>query len=101
MNDRRALAMAALWACVVGALLYPMLRAIQYVLFPEANPATVVWSAHAGYFWRVIIVGFAAGMTAFVTFMIARRDPDHATRGLLPALTVAAAAIVAQGALLP
>jgi hypothetical protein len=101
MSDRRALAVCALWACVVGAILYPALRAIQYVLFPEANPATVVWSAHAGYLWRMIIVGFAGGMTAFVAFMIARRDPDRATRGLLPALTVAGAAIAAQAALLP
>jgi hypothetical protein len=101
MIARSALTIAALWACVVGAMLYPALRAIQYVLFPEANPATVVWSAHAGYMWRMIIVAYAAGMTAFIAFMIARRDPERATRGLLPALTVAAVAIAAQGALLP
>jgi hypothetical protein len=93
--------LAFVWASVVATFLYALLRGVQFVLYPEANPATVVWSAHSGYFWRMLIVGYAAGMTLFVAFALARRAPERAARWLLPALTVAAAAIALQAAFLP
>jgi hypothetical protein len=92
---------AFLWACIVAVAAYGLLRGVQFIVFPEANPATVVWSAHAGYFWRVWCVAYAGGAAGFVAYVLARRDPARAARGLLPALTVAAVVIAAQGALLP
>ena len=78
-----------------------MLRALQYVFFPDANPATVVWSAHAGYFWRMLIVAYAGGMTLFTVLAIARRNPERVANALLPALSVAATLLAAQALFLP
>ena len=98
---KSALAIAAIWGCTFAVGSYGALRALQYVLFPEANPATIVWSAHAGYFWRMLIVTYCGGMAAIVAFLVARSDVDRAVKGLLPALTVSAAILTAQGLLLP
>jgi hypothetical protein len=89
------------WGCVVAVGAYAALRGLQFVFFPDANPATVVWSAHAGYFWRALSVGYAGGAAAFVAFFLARRNLARVARGLLPALTIAGALIFAQGVLLP
>jgi hypothetical protein len=92
---------AFLWGCVVAVFAYGALRGVQFVLFPEANPATVVWSAHAGYFWRVWCVLYAGGAAAFVAYVLARRDAERAARALLPGLAVASAIIIVQATFLP
>ena len=85
---RSALALPLAAACTLAIVLYPLLRAIQLLLYPEANPATVVWSAHAGYFWRAWIAAFGGGMAAFVVPLL-----GPATRArLLRALPMLAAA---------
>jgi hypothetical protein len=93
--------LAFIWSCVVAAGLYGALRGIQFVFFPDPNPATIVWSAHAGYFWRAWCVAYAGGAAGFVAYILARRDAARVARALLPALTVAAAVLATQAALLP
>jgi hypothetical protein len=73
-------------------------RAIQFAFFPEPNPATLVWSAHSGFFWRCWTVAFAGGIGAFVAWLAPR---DRAARGLPAAIVVAAALVVAQSIALP
>ena len=92
-------AVAAIAGCIAAVFFYALLRGIQLALFPEANPATVIWSAHAGYFWRIWIVVYLAGMTGFLTYL--PRDPGSVARFLVPGVTVAAVAIVLQAALAP
>ena len=75
-----------------GAL-HAIVRGLQLVLFPEPNPATVIWSAHAGYFWRVSIVAYAGGMAALMTWIAAGSAPESVARGLVKALVVAAGLI--------
>jgi hypothetical protein len=95
------LALGVIAAAVTATALYALLRALQYYVFPDPNPANVVWSAHAGYFWRCISVLYAGGMAAILTFWAAGRDAARVTRVLARALPVAAALLAAQSLLWP
>ena len=95
------IAIAAAWGLVVAVLLYGAVRTIQYFVFPEPNPATVVWTAHAGYFWRIWIVSFAGGIAAFAAYLLAQRDPGRVARALVPGVAIATIVVTAQGVLLP
>ncbi len=95
MTARAALAaMAGLawrrWRCTRSC-------AASSSFFREPNPATVIWSAHAGYFWRVLIVSYAGGMAAVMTWAAASAAPDRVARLLPSAVAVAAALILLQG----
>ena len=94
-------ALAAMAGCVSAVALYAILRALQLVFFSEPNPATVIWSAHAGYFWRVLIVSYAGGMAAMMAWNAAESAPARVARFLASAVVVAAALILLQGVLLP
>jgi hypothetical protein len=94
-------ALALAWGAVVAVAMYAIVRAIQFFVYPDPNPATVVWSAHAGYFWRAWTVAYAGGIGAFAVYVFARRTPERVARALVPALTVAAILLALQTALLP
>ena len=96
-----AVATAFGWGCAVSVAAYAVVRAIQFFLYPDPNPATLVWSAHAGYFWRAWTVGYAGGIAAFVAFLIVRGRPEPAVRALGPAIAVATALLLLQVAFLP
>lgn len=87
--------------CVTAVILYALLRGLQLILFSEPNPATVIWSAHAGYFWRVLIASYAGGMAAILTWLAADRAEERVARVLPAAVLIAAALILLQGLLLP
>lgn len=101
----RALALAALWGVVSGVALYAAVRVIEHALFPTANPATVIWAPHSGYFWRLWTAMFGAGMGTLVAYAIHRAAPDArddaSVRALSVALPACAAALVVQAALVP
>jgi hypothetical protein len=94
-------AVAVAWGLVVSVGAYAITRAIQHFVFPEPDPATVVWSAHAGFFWRIWTVAYAGGVAAFVVWIVARGRRAAAIRALAPAVVVAAALLVLQSAFLP
>lgn len=100
---RVRLCLALAWSCVSSVTLYAIVRAVQARLFPEANPATVIWSAHAGYFWRIWIVTYTSGAIGFVTFWWSgtRAGSDRLARTLEKGVVVAAVAIALQGLFLP
>lgn len=98
---RTRLCLAASAACVVAVALYALLRVLQFYVFPEPNPALVIWSAHAGYFWRSWTVAYAGGMAGFWAYAAGARSADRVARVLVHALTVAAVLIVLQGTLIP
>ena len=86
---------------LVAACLYPLLRAGQVLFFPEPDPAAALYDVHAGYFWRILIAAYGAGLLAPLLFWFVRRAPERATRLLPPLVTIAAALLVAQAVLLP
>jgi hypothetical protein len=100
-NVRVRVAVGLMSACVTAVALYALLRILQFFVFPEPNPALVIWSAHAGYFWRVWTVAYLGGMAGFLAFAASVRDAARVVRALLSGLTVAAALIAVQGVFVP
>ena len=98
---RQRLVLAALSACVVAVLVYAATRAAQALFTPEPNPATIIWSAHAGYFWRAITSAYAAGAVAFAAFLHARARAEQLATWLVRGVRLAAWAIVLQAMLFP
>lgn len=94
-------AVSLAWGLVVAVAAYAVVRAVQFVLYPDPNPATLVWSAHAGFFWRVWTVSYAGGMAAFVAFLATRGHLRPSARALAPGLAVAALLLALQAAVFP
>lgn len=104
-TTRVRLGLALIAGCLTATALYGVLRVIQKLLFPEADPALVIWSEHAGFFWRAWTVSYVGGMIAFVVWLLASRSDANAERAaralerfLLP---FAVLAITLQGLLVP
>ena len=95
------LGLGAMATSVAAVALYAVARALQLALVGEANPATVIWSAHAGFFWRAWTVLYAGGMAGFVAFLAAKRDPLRVARVLVRGLMVASGLLVLQSLFLP
>jgi hypothetical protein len=94
-------ALSLAWGLVVAVGAYAVVRAIQFFVYPDPNPRAVVWSAHAGYFWRVWTVSYAGGIAAFVVFLLARRRIDAHARALVSAVAIVATLLAIQAALFP
>jgi hypothetical protein len=95
------LALAAIAACTTACSLYALLRIGQKILFREPDPALVIWSAHAGYFWRSWTAAYVGGMIGFATYVAARRDAAKAVRVLGASVVVALVLITLQGVFVP
>jgi hypothetical protein len=94
-------ALSLAWGLLIAAGVYSVMRAVQSCFISEPDPATVMWSAHAGFFWRALTAGYAGGMATFVIFIAIRGHEPAAARALVPAVAVAAAVVTLQGLLLP
>jgi hypothetical protein len=96
-----AAAVSLAWGLLIAVGAYAAVRAIQFFLYPDPNPATLVWSAHAGYFWRAWTVGYAGGMATFIAFPLVRGDLARSARALVPAVGVATALLALQALFFP
>jgi hypothetical protein len=96
---RLGLAVVAL--CTTAAGLYAIVRVAQALLFPEPDPALVIWSEHAGFFWRTWTVLYLGGMAGFFAWIASARDAGRVARVLARALPVASALLAAQAILVP
>ena len=95
------LGLALVAACTTAAALYALLRLAQALIFAEPDPALVIWSEHAGFFWRALTVGYAGGMVGFVTWLVSARHAGRVAVVLARAVPIAAALLAAQGLLVP
>lgn len=99
--ERRERAVAALACGLESAVVfYALIRIIQALISNEPNPATVMQSAHAGFFWRSWIAAYGGGFVALAVAFMARstqRIVSFVTR----TLPFAAALLAAQALLLP
>ncbi len=86
---------------VIAVIAYASVRVLERLLFPEPNPAMLIWADRSPFVWRAAIALYLGGAGAFGGYALAARSPRHAARGLLAATVVAVAATVAQGALRP
>ena len=96
---RAGLAVVAL--CTTSAALYALLRVAQSLIFPEPDPALVIWSEHAGFFWRTWIVLYLGGMAAWLTWLASARHGERVASVLARALPASAALLAAQALLVP
>ena len=94
-------ALAAVAWCTVAMGLYAIVRVAQSLIFDEPDPALVIWSEHAGFFWRTWTAIYVGGMAAFITWLLAARDAPRVASFLERALPVAAAMLAAQALLVP
>jgi hypothetical protein len=96
-----AAGVSACWGLVVAVGAYAVVRAIQFFLYPDPNPATLVWSAHAGFFWRCWTCAYAGGIAAFVAYLFTQARIERSIAALGPAVAVVAIMLALQVAILP
>jgi hypothetical protein len=93
--------LAVVGGCTAAMALYAIVRVGQALIFTEPDPALVIWSEHAGFFWRTWTVLYVGGMAALVTWMLAGRDAPRVAAVLTAALPIAACLLAAQAILVP
>ena len=81
-------------------MVYALIRTVQFFFIPEPNPALVMQSVHAGYFWRAWISAYAGGFVALAIGLLAKSE-DRIAQVALDALPWSAGLLAAQGLLLP
>lgn len=86
---------------IVAAAAYPALRLLDAALFPQANPASIVWSSQSVFAFRVAIAAHLGSLGAFGAFVLATRAPRTFARWLRAALPVVAALVALQAVLRP
>ena len=99
MNTTRPL-LAIACGCEVACAAYAIIRTFQYFFIPEPNPALVMQSVHAGYFWRAWISAYAGGFVALLVGLLAKSE-DRVARVALWALPWSAGVLVVQGLFIP
>lgn len=94
-------AVAAVNALLAMVATYALLRGYDVCFTSEANPATIVWSAHVAMFWRLGVGLYVGGFVAMVAAFAGQRDivaTVRVTAILVPAI---GALIAIQGAFFP
>lgn len=95
------LSLSLIAALVALVVTYAAARIAQASLWPEPNPALVVWSTRIAMYWRVAIGAYVGSLVAPVVFLLARRDLARVARGLSVAVLVAAALLALQTVAFP
>jgi hypothetical protein len=85
---------------VSSTALYAALRVGQN-FFPEPDPALVIWSEHAGYFWRAWIAAYVSGTAGFVTYGISARHATQVAHVLATGVLIATVLLVTQAMFVP
>ncbi|MDB4942239.1 MAG: hypothetical protein JWP97_1773 [Labilithrix sp.] len=98
---RPRLGLSVAWGLASAAAFYALLRLGQRLLFAEPDPALVLWSDHAGYFWRALTAAYLGGMVGFLAWLAGGRAPERVARALARALPVLVAIAAAQAVLVP
>lgn len=103
MNPRRIDAVATHGpACAVGACSviasYVVLRVLNALTGTAADGRGIYWTEHAGFTWRLVT---ALLFGALFTLTLSQIAPARTERWVLPAVVLAALAIVLQALLWP
>ena len=97
MPTRTRLAVAFIAACLSATAAYALLRVGQWLVFSEPDPALVIYSAHAGYFWRSWIAAFFGAACGFSAWLAAARVVRH----LGSAVLIATVLLIVQSIFVP
>lgn len=93
--------LAVVAACVTAVGLYAVMRIVQGFVATEPDPALVIWSEHAGFFWRSWIVVYVGGMAAFLSWVASAKNAGAVAKLLVSALPVSVVLLAAQVAFVP
>ncbi len=85
----------------ISVIAFASVRVLERAIFPEPNPAMLIWADRSPFVWRAAIALYLGGAAGFGGYALARRSPRAAARGLLASVVVALAAITLQGVLRP
>lgn len=96
-----AAGVALSWGMAAAVAAYALVRSVQFFVYPDPNPATLVWSAHAGFFWRSWTCAYAGAIAGFVAYVPTRRNLAASVRALGPAVAIAGALLALQTAVFP
>jgi hypothetical protein len=96
-----AAGVALAWGMAAAVGAYALVRTVQFFIYPDPNPATLVWSAHAGFFWRSWTCAYAGAIAAFIAYVPTRRHLAASVRALGPAVAIAGVLIALQTAIFP
>ncbi len=99
--DRNRIALSAGLAASTALTYYAIDRTYHAFFTSEPNPAQVIWSLHAGFFWREISALYLAGFVALATFLFARRPSERSMRLLPRVLFGSVMAAFAQALFVP
>lgn len=94
-------AIAMIGACTAATASYAVLRVGQWLVFTEPNPALVIYSEHAAYFWRSWIAAYVGVLVGFTVWVLAARAPERVARALAHGVVVVTALLVLQSLLVP
>lgn len=97
MPPRTRLAIAFIAACSAATAAYALLRVAQYLIFTEPNPALVIYSEHAAYFWRSWLAAYFGVAVGFASWL----TPERVLRHLPRAIVIAASLLVLQVVFVP
>ncbi|MCL2776419.1 MAG: hypothetical protein FWD73_00335 [Polyangiaceae bacterium] len=89
-------ALAGIAALTATSALYSALRMGQALVFREPDPALVLYSAHAGYFWRAWTAAYLGIMVGFGAWVDSRANTARQARWLAKAIPAAATLAFAQ-----
>ena len=97
MPTRPRLAIAFITACTAATVAYALLRLGQFVLVGEANPAQILYSEHAAYFWRAWTASYIGALLGFAGWIC----PHRSARALAPGVVAATTLLFLQSLLVP
>jgi len=64
---------ALVFGLAIAAIAYTAERLVDVVLFPEPNPAIVIWTDRSRFIWRVLIASYLGGAGVFAGYGLASR----------------------------
>jgi hypothetical protein len=94
----RSAALAVAFGSSVAALAYAVFRAAAFFATHEPDPALVIWSEHAGFYWRsttAIFAGVLAGLAAAIS------PEERIAKLLAPTMMLSAALLALQALFIP
>lgn len=92
---------ALAWGAAAAVGAYALVRTVQFFVYPDPNPATLVWAAHAGFFWRSWTCAYAGAIAGFIAYVPTRRNLAASVRALGPAVAFVAVFLALQTCVFP
>jgi len=80
---------------------YAAVRLVDVFLFPEPNPAVVIWTDRSRFLWRALIATYLGGAAVFGGYGMALRYPHDAHVWLKRVVFWAGGCLLVQAVLAP